>query len=601
MDAGPAAFLALLSAIIAVLCGGMDTAVPAVPPPPPAEKVLTLRYWQAPSIPLPYFSGGDKDVDAGAITLEPLASYAPDGTLVPRLAAYIPTLENGGVAADLMSITWRLREGLRWSDGRPLDAGDVKFSFIYCTEIAAEHCVQRSRFAGVEGVYAVGDREVAIVFDAPTPYPYTAFVGAKTPVISRTQFEECDGNRDCVHNFAPLGSGPYRIVNFDFGVDNAAVYERNPYYRGAPADFDRVILRGGGRAGDAARAVLRDGAADFAWNIQIPPEELAALQADSDGRAVAAFGSLVEAIAVNQTNPDSSLGTDRAEYLDGRNPHPFLTFRPIPQAMSLAIDRGDLAESQYGFAGRPACNLVDAPPGYASAANDGCEVQDIAAANRLLEANGVVDGDGDGIREYDGMPLRVSFQTTVNAVRQETQRRIAGWWREIGIDTEIVTHPAADFFGGDPVVAAGASYRRFFADLQMYADGPAVDPQQYLANTLCAEIQSRANGWAAANNTRACAAEYDALYRQLAQTPSGPARQELARRLNDTIVQSYYQIPLVNRARVSAHAGGLRGVRPNAWDSDLWNISDWRRDAAAMAQRPAAPVSARGGSSNDHR
>lgn len=576
MAAGPAAVLALLSAIISVLCGGMDTAV-APAPAPPAEKVLTLRYWQAPSIPLPYFSGGDKDVDAGAVTLEPLASYAPDGSLVPRLAEAIPTLENGGVAADLMSVTWRLREGLRWSDGRPLDAGDVKFSFIYCTQIAAAHCVQRSRFAGIEGVYAVSDREVSIVFDAPTPYPYTAFVGAKTPVISQAQMGECDGSRDCVHHFAPLGSGPYRIVNFDFGVDNAAVYERNPYYRGAPADFDRVILRGGGSAGDAARAVLREGAADFAWNIQIPPEELAALQADGDGMAVAAFGSLVEAIAVNQTNPDPALGDDRSEYLGGRNPHPFLTFRPIPQAMSMAIDRGDLAASQYGFAGRPACNLVDAPAGYASDANDGCEVQDIAAANRLLDANGVVDTDGDGIREYGGRPLRVSFQTTVNAVRQGTQRRIAGWWREIGIATEIVTHPAADFFGGDPVVAAAASYRRFFADLQMYADGPAVDPQPYLANTLCAEIQSRANGWAAANNTRACAAEYDALYRQLAQTPPGPARQELARRLNDIIVQNYYQIPLVNRGRVSVYAESLQSVRPNAWDSDLWNIAAWRR------------------------
>ena len=594
MATGPAAILALLSAIISVLCGGMAPVAIPPPPPAPAEKVLTLRYWQAPSIPLPYFSGGDKDVDAGAITLEPLASYAPDGSLVPRLAAAIPTLENGGVAADLMSVTWRLREGLRWSDGSPLDSGDVKYSFIYCTEIAAAHCVQRSRFAGVEGVYAVSDLEVSIVFDAPTPYPYTAFVGAETPVISQAQLGECDGSRDCAHHFAPLGSGPYRIVNFDFGVDNAAVYERNPYYRGAPADFDRVILRGGGSAGDAARAVLREGAADFAWNIQIPPEELAALQADGAGRAAAAFGSLVEAIAVNQTDPDPALGADRSEYLDGQNPHPFLTFRPIPQAMSLAIDRGDLAASQYGFAGRPACNLVDAPPAYASDANDGCEVQDIAAANRLLDANGVVDTDGDGIREYGGRPLNVSFQTTVNAVRQETQRRIAGWWREIGIDTEIVTHPAADFFGGDPVAAAAASYRRFFADVQMYADGPAVDPQPYLANTLCAEIQSRANGWAAANNTRACAAEYDALYRRLAQTPSGPARQELARRLNDIIVQNYYQIPLVNRGRVSVYAESLQSVRPNAWDSDLWNIAAWRRDAA-MAPPPATPVSARGG------
>ena len=72
---------------------------------PEEEKVLTILYWQAPSLLGPYLVAGNKDTDAGAVTLEPLASYDPDGELTPRLAAEIPTLENGGISEDLMSIT----------------------------------------------------------------------------------------------------------------------------------------------------------------------------------------------------------------------------------------------------------------------------------------------------------------------------------------------------------------------------------------------------------------------------------------------------------------------------------------------------------------
>ena len=93
-----------------------------------AEKVLTILYWQAPSVPSPYLSGGNKDEDAGAITLEPLANYDPAGNLVPTLAARVPTLENGGFSQDLMSITWILKEGLRWSDGSNMTAEDVVFT-----------------------------------------------------------------------------------------------------------------------------------------------------------------------------------------------------------------------------------------------------------------------------------------------------------------------------------------------------------------------------------------------------------------------------------------------------------------------------------------
>ena len=548
-----------------------------LPSPTPEPEVLTILYWQAPSLPGPFLSSGYKDRDAGALTLEPLAKYAPDGSLVPALAAEIPTIENGGVSQDLTSITWKLKEGLLWSDGSVVSAEDAVFTWQYCSNDATG-CTAESHFDSVSSVEAVDSLTVRITFEAPTPYPYTAFVSTGSPIISRVQFADCVGEAamSCdAANLSPLGTGPYRIT--DFTPNEEAHYERNPYYRGPAPYFDRVVIEGGGDAESAARAVLEAGEADYAWNLQVDPNILAEMEAVGHGTVLTAFSSLVERLVINQTNPDPALEDDRSEYMDGENPHPFLTFAPITQAMSMAIDRGIIAGELYGFTGEPTCNFITGPPAYVSTTNDGCLTQDIEEANALLDDNGVLDTDGDGIREHNGVPLHITYQTSTNAIRQETQALIQDWWSLIGIDTELIDYDASVFFGGDPVEDKEASLRRFFADVQMFTNGPGIDPQQYLAGSTCEHIPTRENGWAGDNTARACNPEYDAVYEELAQTGAGPERDALIIRLNDIQVQSYSEIPLVNRGFVSAHLDSLLGVRINGWDSELWNIEEWRR------------------------
>ena len=539
------------------------------------EEVLTILYWQASSLPSAYLSGGTKDRDASAITLEPLAGFNPDGAMVPKLAVEIPTIENGGIAEDLMSITWTLKQGVKWSDGSDLTAEDVVFTWQYCTD-EASGCTSSAAFLGIEAVEALDARTIKITFDSPSPYPFNAFVGAGTPVINSAQFADCIGAaaQTCnEQNKAPLGTGPYRII--DFKVNDVVVYERNPYYRGEPAYFDTVVFKGGGDAASAARAVLETGEADYAWNLQVEPEILRDMEAAGLGIVVAAFAGNVERILVNQTNPDPELGEDRSDYMDGDNPHPFLSFPPIPQALSMAIDRNLIAEQLYGFAGMAICNVIPAPLHYLSTANDSCLTQDIDGANALLDENGVVDTDGDGIREYNGMPLKISYQTSTNSVRQKTQALIRQWWSQIGIETELINHSASVFFGGDP--NSPDTYQKFFTDLQMYTTGPSIDPQQHLADWICSQIPMRANAWGGGNIFRGCNAEYDALFEQLTQTPVGAEREALVKRLNDINVQNNYQIPLVYRGEVSAHVNTLQGIWINGWDSEMWNISEWHR------------------------
>ena len=154
-----------------------------------------------------------------------------------------------------------------------------------------------------------------------------------------------------------------------------------------------------------------------------------------------------------------------------------------------------------------------------------CLTQDIEGANALLDENGVVDSDGDGIREYNGMPLMVSYQTSTNSVRQKTQALIRQWWSEIGIETELINHDASVFFGSDP--NSPDTYQKFYTDLQMYTTGPSASTRSSISPTgFAVRFQRLTTLGAAATSSAAATQEYDALFDQLTQTPVGPERHE---------------------------------------------------------------------------
>ena len=150
------------------------------------------------------------------------------------------------------------------------------------------------------------------------------------------------------------------------------------------------------------------------------PDVIAQMEAAGKGKPVAGFGPLVERVMLNNTNPNPALAPDERSVI---RPHPFLGDPAIYKAMSMAIDRELLVEVGYGKAGRVTCNWVPAPATVNSTTFD-CSTQDIAGANAMLDAAGIVDTDGDGVREKDGVSLRIDYQTSTNAVRQDFQALI---------------------------------------------------------------------------------------------------------------------------------------------------------------------------------
>jgi len=244
----------LASVVAAVVVLGLPGGAPALAARG-TDGELKILFWQAVSTLNPYLSGGVKEELASSLVLEPLAGFDENARLVPRLVVDIPTLENGGVSTDLTSVTWKLKPGLKWSDGAPLTADDIVFTWRYCTAPGGG-CAQASKFVGVKSVEAIDPLTVKVTFNAPKPFPYTVFVGA-TSIIQKAQFQDCLGAKapGCTAaNFAPIGTGPFKVQAFK--PNDTISYIANENYRDPekPA-FSTVTLKGGGDAVSAARAV----------------------------------------------------------------------------------------------------------------------------------------------------------------------------------------------------------------------------------------------------------------------------------------------------------------------------------------------------------
>ncbi|MCO6188305.1 peptide ABC transporter substrate-binding protein [Rhizobium sp. L1K21] len=535
---------------------------------------LKIIFWQAPTTMNPYLSGGTKEVYAASVVLEPLARYDENGDLTPYLAAEIPTVENGGVAEDLTSMTWKLKDGLKWSDGSPVTAADAVFTWKYCTAPDGG-CAQGAYYEGVTNVEALDDQTIKISFDKPKPYPYSAFVGAQSPIIQAKQFADCMGAKapECTDaNFNPIGTGPFKVAEFKPG--DVISYVANENYRDpAKPAFASITLKGGGDAASAARSVLETGEFDYAWNTQVEPEVLASMMSSGKGKLETAFGNLVERLDLNPYAVDSSLGDKRSTKEAG--PHPSLSDPAVKKALSMAIDREVLVGAGYGEAGQPTCNIVPAPAIYASPNNQDCLKQDIEGANKLLDEAGWKMGS-DGIREKDGVKLSYLYQTSTNSVRQATQALIKDWWSQIGVAAELRNVSANVFFGGDP--ASPDTFQKFYADVQEYANQfDGADPEKYLAGWMCDKIPNPSNGWQGENIVRYCNPEYDALIQELGKTAELEKRAEIAIKANDMLTDDFAQIPIIYRGSLSASSTSLEGVKINAWDSELWNVADWSR------------------------
>ena len=531
---------------------------------------LKLLWWQGATLLNPHFAVGTKDQEGSRIFYEPLVGYDDDGTLVPFLAAEIPSLQNGGLSADGKSVTWKLKKGVQWHDGKPFTADDVVFTAEYASDPATS-AVTIGAYKDVK-VEKVDSHTVRVVFQKATPFWADALCGTQGMIIPKHLFELYKGakSRDAPTNLKPVGTGPYKFVDFKPGDMVRGSINMNYHEPNRPY-FDSIEMKGGGDAVSAARAVIQTGEFDYAWNMQVEDEILLRLEKGGRGRANIVTGGNIEHIQVNFTDPWTEVDGERS---NAKTRHPTLTDPAVRQALALLVDRGAVQEHIYGRTGIATANFLNNPESVRSK-NTKWEFS-VDKATQLLETAGWKRG-ADGTRAKDGKKLKLVFQTSINGPRQKTQAIIKQACQKAGIDLELKAVTASVFFSSD--VANPDTYPKFYCDIQMYTTTMTQpDPERFMGQFCSWEVATKENKWQGRNIPRWKNDEYDKAFRAAEGELDPVKRAALFIRMNDLVTQNQAVIPVVFRPRVAAISSKLRAPL-SGWDNDLFNLRDWYREA----------------------
>jgi len=473
------------------------------------------------------------------------------------------------LAADGKSVTWKLKKGVTWHDGKPFTAADVVFTWEY-SKNPATATVTVGSYKDIV-VEKLDDHTVVVKFPQPTPFWADAFVASAGSIIPKHLFADYVGekSRDAPTNLKPVGTGPYKFKDFKpgdmvTGVINTAYHMENRPY------FDAIEMKGGGDAVSAARGVLQTGEFDFGWNMQVEDEILLRMEKAGKGKVIITPGGGIEHIQLNSTDPWTEVDGERSSF---KTKHPTLTDPAVRQALALLVDKDSVEKYIYGRTGKATANFIDNPERFRSKTTK--YEFNVDKANDILEKAGWAKGS-DGIRAKDGKKLKYVFQTSINQPRQKTQAIVKQACQKAGIDIEVKAVTASVFFSSD--VANPDTYPHFYTDLQMYNNGPQQpDPEVFLRQFLLAEVAAKENKWQGRNITRWTNKEYDEIHKA-AQLELDPVkRAAMFIKLNEMVVNNQVVIPVVARPVVTAVANNLV-VELTGWDNNTWDLPNWYKE-----------------------
>jgi peptide/nickel transport system substrate-binding protein len=556
---------------------------------PPAEGMdgrtrgeggeLKIIQWQAPSMLSPHVSTGDKDYLAACLIMEPLMHYLPDGTLIPNLITEVPTVENGLLAEDLKSVTYKLAEGVTWADGEPLAADDVLFTWQWVIE-PANASTSAGVYEEIESIEVVDPLTVQVFFANPNATWFQPHAGTEFGFVYPKHVLDAEDGKAAHDAFLlnPVGTGPYKAESFS--PNDQVIYVINENYREANKPyFERVNLKGGGDAASAARAVLQTGDYDYAWNLQVEPQILAELEQGGKGVLKIAPGNDVERLMIQFADPNTEVDGQKAEK---STVNPIMSDKAVRQALNLSAQR-DVISTQL-YAGEefepPTANILAGIPSMESP-NTSWEFN-IEEAKRILEEAGwTMQGD---VRAKDGVELNITFVTSINPVRQKEQAIIKQALEQIGFRVELRQVDAAVFFDSSAGNEQNTSH--FYNDIEMYTTGPTTPiPVDYMLTWYAGpegeNIAQASNNWSGQNYGRYQNAEYDQLFEQARLETDLEKAAELFIQLNDILINDVAVIPLVNRASDKyGISTTLRdeNVALSPFEYNYWNIANWNRN-----------------------
>ena len=485
------------------------------------------------------------------------ALYSPlfvgdsNGKISPYLATEMPTTANGDVSPDLKNWTFKLRPGLKWSDGQPLNADDVDFTWRMWTnkDFGAG---QTTGYVVIDSATVSPDK-LSITFHLKQPF--APFVASWTDALFAPMPKHHYASMDpasilkSADNLNPsVVSGPFMMSESVPG--NHYTLVRNPNYFLASQGYpylNKIIFR----PVSDENTILNDfksGSITSSWFLDVSK--------------TASYKTLSNNYTL-YTNPNSA----NFEYVVINFQNPILGKYPeVRKAMALAIDHDTMIKNARKGEAVPLCtdHGKSFNPGYQADAP--CPKYDPAAANQLLDQAGWMKGS-DGIRTKNGMRLEFKYATTSGKPwRLDDEYIIQSNFQTVGIKLDIQNYPASTFFG--PFLNGGKH------DLAEYENSWTYDPDDGPIIS-CGQIPTN-NGGHGENRSWYCNPKVEQLLKQEQTSIDPNVRQQAFNGLHQIYLTDYPFIILYSPADPGMAKNTAHNYNPGPMGaSETVNVWQW--------------------------
>ncbi len=466
-------------------------------------------------------------------TMNPLTTYSTEAQEVlqlvyDKLLEYDSSLKpEPGLAksfeysSDGLSITYNLRDGVKWHDGQPFTSADVKFTFdLIHDQNLSEYGQWLTDMTSVD----TPDAATAVVnFSKPQAFN----PGLSIPILPEHIWS--GKSADEIQKFAnddPVGTGPFTFVQWKQG--ESLTLARNDTWWGAEPAATQVIFVLYGNEDVMAQA-LRAGEVDVL--TEVPPTIWDGLSGVKNVEAVSIPSFSFHHIGFNLSTDPKSQG------------NPLILDQTVRQALANALDRNQLVQLALAGHGQPGSVLL--PPAFGDWQLKIPADQQMNAnpdqANRLLDAAGYKDTNGDGVREApDGSPLEFRLiaieSTTVDVRAAELFRDAAA---KVGIKLDLQTM--------DENTLGKTVYNTTDWDIFVWGwDSGVADPDYMLGIVLCSQIGGN-------NDIYYCNKQYDQLYDQQATTVDESARMNIVHQMQQDFYDSAAYIVMWYQDKLQAY------------------------------------------------
>ncbi|QEL27350.1 peptide ABC transporter substrate-binding protein (plasmid) [Bosea sp. F3-2] len=533
--------LIMAGAAAAIVAGGTGPALAQTGAKPAPKGQAILGFSQEIKVLNPHAFALIVDRAIWPALYDQLWEIDAKGNYVPKLAKEVPSLENGGISKDGLTWTVKLRENIKWHDGKPFTADDVKFN-LELLNAPNFKAMSRRGHELIKEIKVLGPHEVSWTMSQPFA-PYLSLM-AWVFLVPKHAFDGVDPN-EAPFNNAPIGTGPFRWGEKVAG--NQILLRANTEYWGEGPYLERLVFKYIPDA-TAMYAQFKGGQIDYIGIRGILPNLYAEAKALPGRKVTSNAGASVEGIAFNLSNP-------------------VLADKAVRQALYFAINKSVIIDIVTEGTALPAESVY---PSSSWAYNDKIPPHqfDLARANALLDQAGWVRG-ADGIRSKGGKRLEFAVSSTSgDEIREQIEQILVQDWQKIGVSLKVDNKAAAFLFGS---FLQKSQFEAMLTTANYFLGEDPDCSARFSASSIPNKTGSGSNYYYYEN------AEADQLLAKGVVTFDRGERKAIYARVQELLREDLPILPIYRPAVIEGTKANLTGYVDNPnMPNNVWNVGTWR-------------------------